>query len=234
MLEIGYISLSILIFILILFGYHVGLKKANLDQKGKTKKMLTLVAVVSIWLLYLVIIDKSEILLNLEMPPKFPLLIFLPLSIFMVVFYITNKNSAVIHAIPVRWPIIFQSFRIAVEFLLLFTFYRSVIPVQATFEGLNFDILMGITAPAIAFLIYRQNAVNKIIAYAWNLLGIILILFVGFIIATGIYFPSLWGVSESLVADDFIRLPFLLIPTFLAPAGIFMHVVSLIQLRKIN
>ena len=69
-------------------------------------------------------------------------------------------------------------------------------------------------------------------AKIWNILGIIMVGIVGFVIATSTYFPSIWGSEAPLVSLDFFRYPYILIPGFLAPTAIFIHVVSLIQLRK--
>ena len=146
-------------------------------------------------------------------------------------FYRASKNSSVIKAIPNTWPVYFQSFRIIVELILLYTFYAGIIPESATFEGLNFDVLMGGAAPFVAYHLVRQNK-SKNLLYFWNFLGIGMVLFVGYIIASSIYFPQTWGSDVPLVDMKFIEMPYLLLAGFLAPLAIFMHVVSLIQLRS--
>ena len=115
--------------------------------------------------------------------------------------------------------------------LLLYTFYAGIIPQSATFEGLNFDVLMGISAPFVAYFLVQQNA-SRGVLYLWNILGIAMVLFVGYIIASSMYFPQTWGSEVPIVSMKFIEMPYLLLAGFLAPLAIFMHIVSLIQLRK--
>ncbi len=134
--------------------------------------------------------------------------------------------------IPKELPVYFQSFRILVELLLLYTFREGIIPISATFEGLNFDILMGISAIPMGYFVFRKKEFNLILAKAWNILGIGMILFVALIIGTSLYFPALWGNNPVLINGEFMLFPYVLVPVLLAPMAIFMHIVSLRQLKK--
>jgi hypothetical protein len=118
-----------------------------------------------------------------------------------------------------------------VELLLLYTFYAGIIPKAATLEGLNFDVLMGISAPFVAYFVVRKNG-SRAIQYLWNLLGIGMVLFVAFIIASSLYFPKIWGSEIPLVSLKFVEMPYILLAGFLAPMAIFMHVLALAQLRR--
>lgn len=233
-LGLSYIGLSIFVIIVILSGYYKTILSLGLDIKERRKKILTFILPFLIWYIYLFLIERSGILLSMEMPPKFPLLIFSPFVIFLIIFYFRNRKNKSVQAIPIKWPIYFQSFRVFVELLILYTFFSGIIPKSASFEGYNYDILMGLTAPIVALLVYRTNNLKKRVAYFWNMVGIIMILWVGFIIASSLYFPTIWGGAESLVSDDFLKFPYLLLPAFLAPMGIFMHVIALIQLSNIE
>jgi hypothetical protein len=234
MIGLFYIALTLLIIVLFVLGYYKTLGSIPDGGVLINRKMYLFSLPLAVWFTYLVIVEQNGILLNFNPPPKFPLLIFVPFFIFTIVFYFRKKNSAIIHAIPKRWPIFFQTFRVLVELLLLFTFYQGIIPELATFEGLNFDILMGLSAPFIGLWVYTKNKTRKRIAYSWNILGILMVLFVGFIIASSLYFPHIWDESAPSVQIEFLQFPYLLLPAFLAPMAIFMHVIALIQLRNIK
>lgn len=202
-----------------------------IPARERSKKFMIATSFVFGWIVYLSIMSFTGILKELSLPPKFPLLIFLPLVIGFLIFYRKSRDSPAIKAIPDVWPVYFQSFRVVVELLLLYTFYAGIIPQSATFEGLNFDVLMGVSAPFVAYFLVRQNA-SKGVLYLWNILGIGMVLFVGYIIASSIYFPQNWGSEVPIVSMKFIEMPYLLLAGFLAPLAIFMHIVSLMQLRK--
>ncbi|MCJ8288145.1 MAG: hypothetical protein HRT58_02350 [Crocinitomicaceae bacterium] len=231
MLPIIYIVFTGFVILIILLAYRKILHKMAIPARERSKKFLIATGFVFGWLAYLFIISLTGILKDLNLPPKFPLLIFLPLLIGFLIFYRSSKNSSVIKAIPNTWPVYFQSFRIVVELILLYTFYAGIIPESATFEGWNFDVLMGVSAPFVAYLLVQQNG-SKGLLYLWNVIGIGMVLFVGYITASSMYFPQTWGSEVPLVNMTFIEMPYLLLAGFLAPLAIFMHVVSLIHLRN--
>lgn len=231
MLENSYYILSTVMLVLVLGIYSFYGVRIISDSKLRTKKILSAFIPFLLWLVYIKLISGSALLLNLDLPPKFLLLILLPLIVLFIGFYITQRNNKIIAAIPSPIAIALQSFRIVVEYILLYTYFKKIIPITATFEGLNFDIIMGFSAPFIAFLVYKNLAKYRDIAVYWNYFGIFLILFVASVIGTSIYAPFIWGSEEILVDMAFLDFPYFLIPGFLAPLGIFLHVVSLIQLK---
>lgn len=232
MLEFGYIGLSVLMSLIIILGYRNALNKYSNKPNEHNRKMGILIGFLIFWFSYLGFLSSQEVLFDLSFPPKMPILIFVPLIITTTIFYFRNRDDVVLQRLPKSYPVYYQTFRILVEIILLYTFYKGIIPKEATFEGLNFDVLMGVTAPFMAYFVFKQRIKYLFLAKAWNILGILMILFVAFIIATGFYQPHIWGSETAIVSMDFVKLPYLLIAGFLAPSGIFMHIVSLIQLRK--
>jgi hypothetical protein len=231
MVAVGYLVLSVFVTLILLLGYRSVLQSSALSAHVRSKKLLTAVLIVAFWLGYLTLLSFTGVLLDLDMPPKFPILVFLPLVVGMIVFYSRKKNSAILHSIPRAWPIYFQSFRIAVELLILFTFFEGILPQSATFEGMNFDVLMGLSAPFVGMYVAKHPN-SKTIQYVWNALGICMVLFVAFIIASSIYFPTIWNSDTPIVSMRFLEMPYLLLAGYLAPMAIFVHVLSLAQLRK--
>jgi len=84
-------------------------------------------------------------------------------------------------------------------------------PKEATFEGLNFDIIMGISALPIGLLIYKTGRKYKTLLRIWNIAGILMVLFVALIVATNTYQPQIWGYTEPSVKKEFMQLPYLLL-----------------------
>lgn len=231
MLPIFYIVFTLIVILIILLAYRKVLHTMAIPARDRSRKFMVASGFVIGWLIYLSVLSITGILKDLNLPPKFPLFIFLPLVIGFVAFYRRSKNSRVIKAIPKVWPVYFQSFRVVVELMLLYTFYAGIIPQTATFEGLNFDVLMGASAPLVAYFLVGQKK-SRGLQFLWNVFGILMVMFVGFIIATSMYTPDFWGSQAPLVDMKFIEMPYLLLAGFLAPLAIFMHIVSLIQLRK--
>ncbi len=230
MLEASYIVLSIVMMILIAIGYRKISQK--ISTQGSDLNLPILLIPISIWIVYILILSASSIIQDYGLPPRFPLLVFLPFFILTGLFYYRNRDNAAFGQIPLKWTTFYQSFRILVEVMLLYTFYKGLIPEEATFEGYNFDILIGISAVFVGTLLAGNIPKYRGILTAWNILGIIMVLIVGFIIGGSIYNPSLFAYDSPAVSKDFLSLPYFLIPGFLAPSAIFIHVVALLQIRN--
>jgi hypothetical protein len=230
MLPFIYVLFTLVVVMILLLAYRRVLQRMTIPAKERSRKFTKVMIYLGIWFGYLVGISVTGILKDLNFPPKFPLLIFLPIVIFYVVFFRSSKKSRVIKAIPSTWLAYFQSFRIVVELLLYFTFTAGIVPKSATFEGLNFDIFMGISALLIGYFFVGKRR-SRSVLYVWNTIGILMVLFVGFIIATSMYAPQIWGSEVPLVNLKFVEMPYLLLAGFLAPLAIFVHLLSILKLR---
>lgn len=131
---------------------------------------------------------------------------------------------------PATWPLALQSFRVIVELILFWQWQDGRAPIQVTFEGRNFDMLAGLTAPIIAAVVARQGLRAWVIpaVLVWNLLGLGLLANIMFTAATSVPGPMqiAWpgGAFETLASW-----PVVWIPAFLAPVAVFLHVVSIRQ-----
>ncbi|MHA5244629.1 hypothetical protein, partial [Escherichia coli] len=109
------------------------------------------------------------------MPPRM-LLIVLPPLVFFLVLLRARQFNGLTEQFNIFWLVYAQSFRILMEFILWLLYRYNVIPVQMTFEGRNFDILIGITAPFIAYYCFVKKTWPLKVALIWNFAGIALLL----------------------------------------------------------
>lgn len=131
---------------------------------------------------------------------------------------------------PATWPLALQSFRIVVETVLFWLWQEGRAPIQVTFEGRNFDMLAGLSAPIVAAFVAAHGLRSWSIplVLTWNLLGLGLLANIMFTAATSVPGPMqiAWpgGAFEALASW-----PVVWIPAFLAPVAVFLHVVSIRQ-----
>jgi len=227
MLEAGYVLLSLVMLSIIFRGYYLWKQRTS-----DSDKVPQIIIPIVLWIVYLFILTYSESLKSLELPPRFVLFLLLPLILLSILFYRMNKDNIAFKDLPLKWTSLFQSFRIVVETIILYTFYKGILPQMATFEGYNFDIIIGISALFVGLVLVKDIPKNRTLILSWNILGILMILFVVFMIGTSFYFPSIWGSDVPLASLDFVSFPYILLPGFLAPSAVFMHVVSIIQIRN--
>lgn len=130
-----------------------------------------------------------------------------------------------------------QTFRILVEVAFLILFYQNRVPVMMTPlspGGRNWDILIGLSAPLLATLVFRKKRLSPNVALAWNVVGIVLVLNValhGLLSAPG----PLQILKTTPPFDIIVRFPFVWIATFFVPLALLLHILSIRQcwnLRK--
>jgi hypothetical protein len=131
--------------------------------------------------------------------------------------------------IPQRWLIGLQSFRIVVEIQLFFLASAGFLPKAMTFEGWNFDILVGLSAPVVAWYVHRahrQNQGARALVTTWNIFGLLLLtnIFVRGILSM----PSKFQVfTERPDAAGLTFFPWIWLPTFVVPFAYLLHILSL-------
>jgi len=152
--------------------------------------------------------------------------------VFFIYFFTSHKLRKIIDSTPASWPVYFQCFRIVVEVLILGMYLGGALPVAATFEGRNFDILIGLTAPLIGYLAFTRNTLGKRIGLLWNIAGLLTLLNVIVILMGHAYFYKSLGEPESILPKGFGLFPFIFLAGFFMPLAVFLHVFSIIKTRK--
>lgn len=232
MLEAGYISLSLIMTIIILLGYNAVLSKLKFTKAERNKRLVYVTIATTLWFVYAYILCQTGILADFSLPPRFPILLIFPLFIFTGVFLYRHRNSKILHAVPKSWMTYYQAFRIAIELLFIASLPYGILPYHVTFEGYNYDIIFAMTAPIIAFLAFNKKMISEKIVLAWNYFGLVVIAFIIYLFTTTAYFPSVWGAATPLLSVRVTEFAFMLVPAFLMPSAVFIHVLSIIRLTK--
>lgn len=217
MVQTGFyvLTAAMLVCIFYLFKYA--------DNQKKLRKNAAILLI--IWVSYVVIMTFTGILDNLSMPPKAPVFIIIPA--FIIVFITTSRKSfqSVIVHTPKHISIFIQSFRVLVELLIYGAFLDGLFPQRVTFEGLNYDILMGIIALPMGFLVLKGVAKRKAIL-AFNIVGLMVLSLTGYAFVSSFYFSDFVSATGEIAL---VKAPFILLPGVLLPFAIFYHIVSIKQ-----
>lgn len=188
-----------------------------------------------IWLgLQALITLQGVYISNLEvLPPRLLLFGLLPNIIAILALFLTQKGRAFIDSLPLDKVTAINIVRIPVEFVLLWLSFQKVIPSIMTFEGWNFDILAGLTAPLIIYFGFRKKSIGKNLILFWNVLGFCLLTTIVVIALFSAPFPlQAFAFEQPNIAV--LNFPFSWLPTFIVPIVYFGHLVSIRQLTKTN
>lgn len=165
---------------------------------------------------------------NTTVPPRFMLLI-APTIFIIVILFLTKRGKHFINQLDIKWLTLIHAVRLPVEIVLFWLFVQKAIPQVMTFEGRNFDIMMGISAPLVYYFSFIKNRLPGSVLLAWNILGVLLVLNVA---STGVVsVPSpfqQFGFEQPNIAV--LYFPFNLLPALVVPLVLFSHFASI---RKI-
>lgn len=134
-----------------------------------------------------------------------------------------------VREIPQRWLIGLQSFRIFIEIELVCLAKDGLIPKLLTFEGRNYDILVGLTAPFVAWYVHHEHKRGRgspSFVAAWNILGLILL--TNGVVHEILSMPTPFQVFTDPPGNLGMALfPWIWVPTFVVPLAYLLHILSL-------
>ncbi|MBA4197582.1 MAG: hypothetical protein C0459_08520 [Chitinophaga sp.] len=162
-------------------------------------------------------------------PPRF-LLAVAPAVV--AVLLVSLFSSAVfINTINLQRLTLLHIIRIPVELVLLYLFHYKAIPQIMTFEGRNWDILSGITAPIVYYFVFIKRILSSKWLLWWNVVGLLLLLNIVSIalLSAPFRFQQL-GFEQPNVAV--LYFPFIWLPCCVVPIVLFSHLVAIKKLTK--
>ena len=119
--------------------------------------------------------------------------------------------------------------RVPVELVLFGLYHYQAVPRLMTFEGRNWDILMGLTAPLIYYLAFRRRLMGRTGLVVWNIMGVVLL---SNIVRLGLL--STPGPFQQLSFKQpnvaLLHFPYVWLPAFVVPTVLLAHLAALRQL----
>ncbi len=219
--------------ILVLCASYIVLDRSFSDARARRKKIWVTVGLL-LWHIYVFLMSQTGIFLDFTFPPKFALFLLLPLLLFTIIFLIANKGKAWISTVPNHWLVYGQTFRVVVELLFVLSLSKGILHKEMTIEGHNFDMMIGLTAPMVAYFSIQKRRWSLGVALLWNYLGLLVLASIIFIVFTSVYAPQIYGSDTVLLPPSFATYPYNLVAGFLAPLAIFLHLLSIIGLKRIR
>lgn len=162
------------------------------------------------------------------LPPRF-ILLAPPVLIFLFGLFFLKEGKKFIEDLDPKFLTYLHSVRVPVEIVLFLLYVNNMVPEIMTFEGNNFDILAGITAPFAAYFGYRKNSIRKTGLLIWNFICLGLLL--NIVLTAVLSVPS----QIQLIAFDqpnvgVLYFPFVWLPGFIVPLVLFSHIVCIKKL----
>lgn len=156
--------------------------------------------------------------------------IFLPILIGGFMIWRSPRLARIIDAVPQHWLVGVQFYRTLGAIFLILYGTGKLPGLFAWPAGLG-DVLVGVLAPVAALAYAREPHKNAGLVYAWNLFGIadlIIAVTTGFLTSPSpLQLFALHAPNELISA-----FPLVLVPVYLVPASVLLHLASLTKLRR--
>lgn len=226
--QLGFAVLTLIFIALLVRLLKRGIDRTAWDDSHKKKVYRTIIVILFVWITFVSVWSLSGIMSDFgKFPFNFFPVVAIPLISMILLISFSKTLAEILKNISPSAVINLQVFRVFVEILLWILFIDNIIPVQMTFEGLNFDVLSGLTAPIIAWLVSR-NKISKGGLVAWNVicLGLLVNIVTIAILST----PSPVRVFMNDPSNTIVTyFPVSLLPGFLVPLAYTLHFFSLKQ-----
>jgi hypothetical protein len=183
-----------------------------------------------LWSLFLSGVAYSGFLLNVTaIPPRYGIVV-IP-TIILIIYGLRPKQMQWVASNRSRpYSILLHTMRIPVELTLFWLFTYDQVPEILTYEGRNFDIIVGLTAPVV-YLLYTKKIFQTKGLLVWNIMGIC---FLTFILANGILSAELpiqqFAFDQPNVAMKYF--PYVLLPGLIVPLAWYTHITEIILLSR--
>ncbi|MEQ9424694.1 MAG: hypothetical protein RJQ09_09775 [Cyclobacteriaceae bacterium] len=205
-----------------------------LISKQRDKPSITPMAVMMVlgaWIFLQVMLGISGFYLNFESAP--PRMVFgvAPPLLAIAFILIKPQTRNYLMDIPVSSLTYLHFIRVPVEIVLWWLFLQNQVPELMTFEGRNYDILAGISAPFIAYFALGRIVKSRSAVLVWNFLGLGLVLNIVINAILSMPYPfQVQAFDQPNMAVFYF--PFILLPAFIVPVVLFCHLASIIILWR--
>lgn len=164
------------------------------------------------------------------LPPRFALTLVPPL-VFILFLFATAKGRQFIASLNIKSLTLLHIVRMPVEIILLGLFIYKTIPGIMTFEGRNFDILSGLSAPVIYYFMFVRRKLPAKLFLLWNIIcvGLLVNIVVIAILSAPFPFQQLAFEQPNIAVLYF---PFVWLPAVIVPLVLLSHLVSIYQVIR--
>lgn len=150
---------------------RLGMRRMRYSSKAVKFTSYSTVIIMATWLVITGFFSFIEIIQRHWLPFVANTVGFIVPLVFMYLLYSSAKINKVVMKMTKQWFVNIHFFRVFIELMLWFMFFDGIIPKQLTFEGMNFDLVFGLSAPFIAYRCFKSKEWSMRVAIIWNVLG---------------------------------------------------------------
>jgi hypothetical protein len=171
----AFIALVALLYAMLLLGFAHGLRAGGVDRGRRRRWTWGAALGLALWLGLTAALALSDALEDFSARPPRVFLVIAPALLGTLLLGLSPWVGRAASALPGAWIVAAQSFRVAVEAILWLLVARHALPEIMTFTGRNWDVITGLSAPAVAWLGFKRGWPARVGVLLWNLMGLALV-----------------------------------------------------------
>jgi hypothetical protein len=215
----------------ILFGLRSALRNAHWTTYDRTATIrAAAITVIGWFLLALVLASADAYRGTADRIPTIQYGILVPVLIGGLLIWRSPRVARIIDAVPQHWLIGVQLYRtLGVIFLILYA--TGKLPGLFAWPAGLGDVLAGVLAPVVAIAYRRGPRENADLVIAWNLFGLadlVVAVTAGMLSSPSPFQLFAFDLPNELISE----FPLVLVPVFLVPVSVLLHLASLSKLRR--
>lgn len=199
---------------------------ARLGESASARRRATIFAAVgsATWLALTGALAASGVLEKWDGRPP-PMFVLLQVSVAATIaIALWKPGRALALGLPLWVLVGFQSFRVAVEFMLHRAYEEGVVGAQMTWSGRNFDVVSGASALVLALWLRSRGEarpVPRAIVWTWNVLGFALL--ANIVAVAVLSMPTRLRAFDGPPNEFVATFPYVWLPTVMVTAALFGH-----------
>lgn len=163
-----------------------------------------------------------------SLPPRFVLLVG-PALLTIGLLFAFHKSRTWLDSLNLQKLTLLHSVRFPVELVLYWLSLEHLVPELMTFEGLNFDILSGLTATPILYAVFQRKLLGPKFLLFWNCICLMLLLCIIYLAVFSAPTPfQKYGFEQPNIAVFYF--PYILLPGCVVPLVLLSHLAAIRQL----
>ena len=219
------------VLVALIVGIWQAAHRASLERSEKTSTAIAVSAIVLAWFgVAWWFGHRNAFVTDAHGLPTIQYALVIPIVLGLATLLGTRQGRALVVAAPQSWLVSIQVYRaLGAMFLLLWA--QGKMPGEFAIPAGTGDVIVGLSAPLVAWINSRQSPSAAGVTWVWNVFGIgdlAIAVATGFLTAPSVFQMLGYDRPNELITTY----PIVMVPVFLVPLSIILHGASLWKLRQ--
>lgn len=206
-------------------------QRSKMDMAVKTSFGMYSGAYLIGWLLLAVVLGSGGVFqaTHATLFPAIALGIATPILVGVLLLRHSHTLNSAIDSVPLSWLVGVQLYR-AFGFIFLALYAVDQLPAEFAIPAGVGDVLVGVSAPMVAYLLFKGHRLSCLAVLGWNVAGMLdlaIALTLGFLSSPGPFQAFAFDAPNELIT----AFPLVLVPVFAVPLSILLHLATLKRLK---